>query len=160
MTSNLKESAKRVQDYLTKKGFSLDVKELATSTRTAREAADSIGCKVEQIAKSLVFKDQETESPVLIVASGTNRVDTGKVEAVTGIRLGRVGGDYVKKETGFGIGGIPPAGHTTRLRTLLDQDLKQYDVIWAAAGTPFAVFRLTPSDLETLTQGRWLDLSE
>jgi prolyl-tRNA editing enzyme YbaK/EbsC (Cys-tRNA(Pro) deacylase) len=160
MAVTLRESALRVQDFLTAKGFAFEVVELPGSTRTAQEAADSIGCEVAQIAKSLVFRDQETGLPVLVIASGSNRVDLAKIEQQTGMKLGKADGSYVKEKVGFAIGGIPPAGHSKPLQTLLDTDLKNYGVIWAAAGTPFAVFKLKPADLEPLTNGRWMSLSE
>jgi len=160
MAVTLRESALRVQDFLAAKGFAFEVVELPGSTRTAQEAADSIGCEVAQIAKSLVFRDQETGLPVLVIASGSNRVDLAKIEQQTGMKLGKADGSYVKEKVGFAIGGIPPAGHSKPLQTLLDTDLKNYGVIWAAAGTPFAVFKLKPADLEPLTNGRWMSLSE
>ena len=160
MESELRDSAKRVQDFLLARGFSFKVRELPGSTRTAQEAADSIGCAVSQIAKSLVFREKETDRPILVIASGSNRVDARKIENSTGLKLGRADGRFVKERVGYAIGGIPPAGHAEPLETLLDPDLKQYDVIWAAAGTPFAVFPLKPEDLEPLTKGRWVDLSE
>jgi prolyl-tRNA editing enzyme YbaK/EbsC (Cys-tRNA(Pro) deacylase) len=160
MKTELSESAKRVQDFLHAKGFSFEVKELPGSTRTAQEAADRIGCLVSQIAKSLVFKDKETARPVLVIASGSNRVDVMKIQKSTGLKLGRADGNYVKERVGYAIGGVPPAGHIQPLETILDPDLKKYDVIWAAAGTPFAVFMLKPMDLEVLTEGKLVDLSE
>lgn len=160
METELRNSARRVQDFLTERGFSFQVRELPGSTRTAQEAADSIGCQVSQIAKSLVFKEKETRRPVLVVASGANRVDLGKIEAATGMKLGRADGKFVKERVGYAIGGIPPAGHNEPMETLLDPDLKKYDTIWAAAGTPFAVFPLKPSDLEPLTMGKWIDMAE
>ena len=158
MTKELRDSAQRVQDFISARGFSFEVKELPSSTRTAQEAADSIGCSVAQIAKSLVFKEKTTQDPVLVIASGINRVDLAKIKKSTGLKLGRADGNYVKEKVGFAIGGIPPVGHKVPLKTILDPDLKQYDVIWAAAGTPFAVFQLKPGDLELLTKGQWLDL--
>jgi prolyl-tRNA editing enzyme YbaK/EbsC (Cys-tRNA(Pro) deacylase) len=160
MASELSDSAGRVQQFLQQKGFSFDVKELAASTRSAQEAAESIGCDVAQIAKSLVFRDLQSDEPVLVIASGSNRVDLAKVEKQTGLQLGKADGRYVKEKVGFAIGGIPPAGHAHKLKTLLDRDLQRYEAIWAAAGTPFAVFRLLPADLEPLTEGCWIDLSE
>ena len=159
MSAPLRDSARRVQEFLTARGFSFEVRELPGSTRTAQEAADSVGCQVAQIAKSLVFKEKSSGEPVLVIASGANRVDLKKVAAATGLRLGRADGNYVKQTVGFAIGGIPPAGHLTPLKTILDIDLKQYATIWAAAGTPFAVFELKPADLEPLTQGAWIDLA-
>ncbi len=160
MASELRASAKRVQDFLTEKGFSFVVKELAASTRTAQDAADSVGCSVGQIAKSLVFKDKETDEPVLVIASGANRVDLKKIRKETGLALARADGNFVKARVGFAIGGIPPAGHSRPLKTILDPDLRGYDVIWAAAGTPFAVFELKPEDLEPMTGGVWVELAE
>ena len=160
MSTALSDSAKRVQDFLHAKGFSFEVKELPGSTRTAQEAADSIGCSVSQIAKSLVFKDTETDRPILVIASGSNRVDVMKIQKSTRLKLGRADGNYVKNRVGYAIGGVPPVGHIEPLETILDPDLKKYEVIWAAAGTPFAVFQLKPGDLEALTKGRWINLSE
>lgn len=160
MTAGLRESAQRVQAFIAAKGFSFTVRELPGSTRTAEEAARSIGCEVGQIAKSLVFKDEASDLPILVVASGTNRVDVGKIEAATGLKLGRADGRYVKERVGYAIGGIPPVGHTVPLTTILDRELNNYEVIWAAAGTPFAVFALRPGDLQPLTGGRWLDLAQ
>ena len=160
MESKLSVSAKRVQDFLFAKGFSFEVKELPGSTRTAQEAADSIGCAVAQIAKSLVFSEKKTGLPILVIASGSNRVDLAKIEKTTGMNLGKADGKYVKERVGYAIGGIPPVGHNESLETILDTDLKKYEVIWAAAGTPFAVFQLKPAELESLTNGRWIDLSE
>jgi len=160
MSLDLRASAKRVQEYLKAKGFELEVKELPDSTRTAQEAADAIGCTVPQIAKSIIFKDETTDKPILVVASGSNRVSTSKIEAATGLKLGKASGKYVKKKVGYAIGGIPLVGHIEKLYTILDPDLKKYDEIWAAAGTPFAVLQLKSSDLESLTDGVWIELAE
>lgn len=160
MTDTLSASAKRVQNFLQSRGFAFAVRELPGSTRTARDAADSVGCSVAQIAKSLIFKDQDSNLPILIIASGSNRVDLHKVEKATGLRLGRADGKYVKDTVGFAIGGIPPVGHRTPLRTILDPDLQNYETIWAAAGTPFAVFALPAAALKTLTDGEWVALAE
>jgi len=160
MESKLSDSASRVQEFLSERGFVFEVKELPGSTRTAQEAADSIGCAVAQIAKSLVFREKESDIPILVIASGSNRVDTEKIETETGLKLGKADGKYVKERVGFAIGGIPPIGHNEPLVTILDADLKKYEVIWAAAGTPFAVFQLKPSDLGPLTNGRWMELSQ
>jgi len=160
MTSTLRTSAKRVQDFLTDRGFTFEVQELPGSTRTAQEAADSIGCSVSQIAKSLGFREKTTDQAVLVIASGSNRVDVRKIEQATGLKLRKANGAFVRDKTGFAIGGVPPVGHSESLQTILDPDLKQYDVIWAAAGTPFAVFQLKAADLEKLTGGTWVVLAE
>ena len=155
-----KPSAKRVQEFLTANGFNFSVKELPSSTRTAAEAAKSIGCTVSQIAKSLIFKDTKSGNPVLVVASGSNQVDTAKVERATGLRLAKVNALFVKERVGYVIGGVPPIAHNENIRTILDPDLKQYVSIWAAAGTPNAVFELESNDLESLTNGTWVELAK
>ena len=160
MTNELSTSAKRVQDFLTEKGFSFNVREFPDSTRTSQDAANAIGCEVGQIAKSLIFKETNSEQPVLIIASGSNRVDMNKVQQSENLVLGRANGKFVKEKVGFAIGGIPPVAHNQPLHTLLDEDLKNYDIIWAAAGTPNAVFELNPGDLESITKGKWIDLAE
>jgi prolyl-tRNA editing enzyme YbaK/EbsC (Cys-tRNA(Pro) deacylase) len=160
MTTQQKESARRVQDYLNARGFTFTVKELPGSTRTAQEAADSIGCTVSQIAKSIVFKDQASNQPILVIASGSNRVAVSKIQQATGLKLEKANGKFVKERVGFAIGGVPPVGHSEPLQTFLDPDLQRHEIIWAAAGTPFAVFALKPADLGPLTNGEWVDLSE
>ncbi|THB70048.1 MAG: YbaK/EbsC family protein [Desulfobulbaceae bacterium] len=160
MKKPLSNSAQKVQDYLSGQGYDLKVIERDDSTRTAAEAAESVGCKVGQIAKSLIFRNKRDSSPILIVASGANRVDTKKVSAVLGFKLGRADGNYVKEHVGFAIGGIPPVGHLNKLQTILDPDLKKYDSIWAAAGTPHALFEITPDALQDITDGIWVELAE
>ena len=159
MTDKLRDSAKRVQDHLYARGFSFQVKELPGSTRTA-QAAESVGCSVAQIAKSLIFKEKETGLPVLVVASGANRVDLKKIQRATGMKLGKADGKFVKERVGYAIGGVPPVAHDTPLKTLLDPDLKSHETIWAAAGTPSALFQLDSASLEPLTAGMWVDLAE
>ncbi len=150
----LKASAQRVQDVLRERGFSNEVVELPATARSAAEAASALGCEIAQIAKSLVFKARRSGRPVLVVASGANRVDLAKVEALLGEPLDRADPDFVRERTGFAIGGIPPAGHAEPLVTLIDEDLLRHERIWAAAGHPSAVFPLTPDELVRLTGGR------
>jgi len=150
----LSSSAQRVQEALKALGLPLQVVELPESTRSAAEAAAAIGCGVEQIAKSLVFKTRTTERPVLVIASGTNRVNEKRVGEMLGEPLETADAGFVRQHTGFTIGGVPPVGHLERLETFIDEDLMQYGEIWAAAGNPNAVFSLVPSDLERMTGGR------
>jgi prolyl-tRNA editing enzyme YbaK/EbsC (Cys-tRNA(Pro) deacylase) len=149
----LSASAQRVQDVLDSFGITLQVVELPASTRSAVEAAQAVGCQVEQIAKSLVFKAQDSDRPVLVIASGPNRVNEGRLGEWLGEAAGKADADFVRKHTGFVIGGVPPVGHIERLLTYVDEDLLQYDTIWAAAGTPHAVFQLKPDDLVRITSG-------
>jgi len=148
-----------VQQALQALGFALEVVELPDSTRTAAEAAQAVGCQVGQIVKSLVFKAKRSQRPVLVVASGANRVNEKAIEALIGEPLGRADADFVRQRTGFVIGGVPPVGHSERLETFIDEDLLQHAEIWAAAGTPNAVFRLAPGDLARMTGGRVVKIS-
>lgn len=154
MKSELSPSARKVQDALQAQGLQLEVVELPASTRTAVEAAQAIGCLVDQIVKSLVFKAKRSESPVLVLASGGNRVNERRIEALIGEPLGKADAEFVRQQTGFAIGGVPPVGHVQELETFIDEDLLNFDTLWAAAGTPFAVFRLAPGDLVKMTGGR------
>lgn len=145
-------SAQRVQALL---GPRYEVLEFDASTKTAADAAMAVGCAVAQIAKSLVFRTADTGEPVLVVASGVNRVDDKAVARLLGRKIKRADADFVREKTGFAIGGIPPVGHITPAITLLDEDLRLHAEIWAAGGTPNTVFRLAPDDLLQLTTGRF-----
>ena len=159
MTDPLSPSAKKFQDALQALGFELIVVELPDSTRTSMEAAQAIGCQVGQIAKSLVFKGKRSERPLLVVASGANRVNEKIIEALISEPLGKADADFVRLHTGYTIGGVPPVGHAEPLLTYIDQDLLQYHEIWAAAGTPNAVFRLAPTDLVRMTGGEVIQIA-
>lgn len=159
MSTQLAGSAQRVQNYLMDHGFSCDVKELPDSTRTAEDAARAIGCEVAQIAKSLIFIDKASGNPILVIASGVNQVDVKKIERSTGLQLVKADGKFVKERVGFAIGGIPPVGHAEKITTFLDPNLKNYEWIWAAAGTPRAVFQLSSKDIEKMTNGKFIDLA-
>jgi prolyl-tRNA editing enzyme YbaK/EbsC (Cys-tRNA(Pro) deacylase) len=154
----LSDTAQRVENWLSGRGLTGRVREMTASTRTSAEAAAAIGCAVAQIAKSLIFRGRDSGTPLLVVASGVNRVDEKKLAALVGERVTRPDADYVRAATGFAIGGVPPAGHERALRTLVDADLLALDPIWAAAGTPVAVFHLTPAELLSLTSGEVADL--
>ncbi|NMC14073.1 MAG: YbaK/EbsC family protein [Chloroflexi bacterium] len=154
MAQSLSSSAQKVQNALQKLGLSLQVIELPNSTRTAVEAAQAIGCEVGQIVKSLIFKTKHSERPILVIASGSNRVNEKTIEVLITEPLGKADAEFVRQRTGFVIGGVPPLGHSEALETFIDEDLFQYDEIWAAAGTPHAVFRLKPDDLPRMTNGR------
>lgn len=150
----LTKNAKRVQVALSGYGLDLVVVEFSETTRTAQEAADAIGCSLEQILKSLIFQRQPSGKPLLIAVSGGNRVNEKRIKELLGEKIVRANIDFVKQVTGFPIGGVPPLAHIQSIETIIDQDLMQYDEIWAAAGTPNAVFRLTPQELLLITSGR------
>ncbi|MFO7168265.1 MAG: YbaK/EbsC family protein [Chloroflexota bacterium] len=154
MSASLSASAQRVQDALAALGLPHRVVELPASTRTAQEAADALGCTVGQIVKSLVFRATQTDTPILVLASGANRVNEARLGELVGEPVAKADAAFVRAHTGFAIGGVAPLGHPAPLRTFIDADLMQYDTIWAAAGTPNAVFALAPSDLEVMTRGQ------
>jgi prolyl-tRNA editing enzyme YbaK/EbsC (Cys-tRNA(Pro) deacylase) len=144
-------SARKVQEAAAALGLDIAVREMTDSTRTAEEAAAACGVTVGQIVKSLIFTGATTGKPYLLLVSGTNRVNEKGVAVHLGEKLKRPDADAVRVLTGFAIGGIPPFGHASALATYMDRDLLQYDVIWAAAGTPKAVFRTEPGALQTAT---------
>ncbi|MFQ6016791.1 MAG: YbaK/EbsC family protein [Kiloniellaceae bacterium] len=149
-----KPSTRRVRDALAERGFDFQLREFPVSTRTSAEAAAALGCAVGQIAKSLVFRAKESDRPVLVIASGANRVDEKALAARLGEAIGRADAAFVRARTGFSSGGVPPIGHREPLVTLIDEDLLNFEEIWAAAGTPNAVFRLSPADLVAITGGQ------
>ena len=151
----LAESAQKVQKELLARGIEAKVVELPDSTRTAIEAAQAIGCTVAQIVKSLVFRGAASGKAILIEASGVNRVNEKAVAEILGEAIVKADADFVREKTGFAIGGIPPVGHAAEMGTvLIDEDLLQYDTLWAAAGTPHAVFPLTPAELVKISNGK------
>lgn len=152
--TTLSSSAARVQAILDSIGLNHRVVEHEGSTRTSEDAANAVGCEVAQIAKSLIFRTKETGRPVLVVASGANRVDEKAVGRLIGEKIERADPEFVRESTGFAIGGVPPIGHAVPPLVLIDDDLLRLETIWAAAGTPNAVFRLTPADLVSMTGGR------
>ncbi|HVW99592.1 MAG TPA: YbaK/EbsC family protein, partial [Candidatus Babeliaceae bacterium] len=149
----LSRSVQSVQKALDHKGIKTRVLELPSSTRTAQDAANTIGCTVDQIVKSLIFKTKDEDEPILVLASGPNRVNETMIETVLGKKIIKADANFVKEMTGFAIGGIPPIGHKQPIRTFIDQDLLKFKDLWAAAGTPNAVFCLTNEDLTHLTNG-------
>lgn len=157
--TGLKQRARAVQDALAAGGFECHVVELPSSTRTAKEAARAIGCSVAEIAKSIVFKTVRSGRAVLVVASGVNRIDEATIVSEVGESIEKASSEFVREATGFAIGGVAPCGHARSLTIFIDRDLLNLDVLWAAAGTPNAVFRIEPEQLVQLTGGKVLDIS-
>lgn len=151
-------SAERVRAALVRLGHETEVRTFGESTRTSADAAAAIGCAVGQIAKSLVFRAVASNRPVLVIASGANRVDEKLLAAAVGDRVAKADATFVRDRTGFAIGGVAPIGHSEPPITFIDQDLRQYGVIWAAAGTPNSVFRLAPDELVAMTGGQVIAL--
>lgn len=150
------ESALKVQAAL---GAGFEVLEFDASTRTAADAAKAIGCTVSQIAKSLVFMAADSRRPVLVIASGLVRVDEAKVSRLLGETIERADASFVREQTGFAIGGVPPIAHRIQPVVFIDSTLLEFEEIWAAAGTPNAVFRLSPDDLVRLSGGAVSDVA-
>lgn len=152
--STLSPSAQKIQNLLNSLGYAYTVIEHTESTRTAQEAADRAGCELGQIVKSLIFMGKESKKPILVLTSGANRVDEKLISEYAGESIGRADANFVRDVTGFAIGGVPPIGHTQKMETYLDEDFLQYQTIWAAAGTPNAIFELKTDDLEKLANGK------
>jgi prolyl-tRNA editing enzyme YbaK/EbsC (Cys-tRNA(Pro) deacylase) len=144
-------SAQRVQDALAARGCTARVREMPASTRTAADAAAACGCDEGAIVKSLIFRGAGTGQGILVLTSGTNRVHEKRLGRQLGEKLARADADFVRAATGYAIGGVPPLGHATQLRVVMDRDLHAYPELWAAAGTPRAVFPTTPGELARLT---------
>ena len=150
----LSPSAQKIQDQLKSLGYDYTVIEHAESTRTAQEAADRAGCELGQIVKSLIFKGNESGKPILVLTSGANRVDEKRISEYAGEPIVRADADFVRAAAGFAIGGVPPVGHLQKMKTYIDEDFLPYPTIWAAAGTPNAIFELKTEDLQKMTDGR------
>lgn len=147
-------TVKRVREALEERGFKPTIVELESTARSAAEAADALGVRVEQIVKSLVFRAGESGKPVLVLAGGTNRVDESKVAAVLSGTIEKADAAFAREKTGFSIGGIPPIGHAEEPITFVDEDLLREEEVWAAAGHTHAVFGIPPEKLVEVTGGR------
>jgi prolyl-tRNA editing enzyme YbaK/EbsC (Cys-tRNA(Pro) deacylase) len=152
--STLSPSAQKIQNLLNSLGYDYAVIEHAESTRTAQEAADRAGCELGQIVKSLIFRGKTSGKPILVLTSGANRVDEKRISGYAGESISRADADFVRTVTGFAIGGVPPIGHHEKMETYLDEDFLSHQTIWAAAGTPNAIFELKTADLQKMTDGK------
>ena len=150
----------KVKTRLERFGLEFEIRILPKAVRTAALAAEALDCAVGQIANSLIFKDKAGAQAVLVMCAGDRRVDLQKVKLETGIELGKADADFVRQQTGFAIGGVPPVAHARPLRTLLDDSLQRHVKIWAAAGTPESVFSMSPQQLQLITAGSWLDIAQ
>ena len=152
--STLSPSAQKIQDTLNSLGYNYTVIEHTESTRTALEAAERAGCELGQIVKSLIFKGKQSGKPIIVLTSGANRVDEKRIHEYVGEAIGKANADFVRAVTGFAIGGVPPVGYFQKIETYMDEDFLQYETVWAAAGTPNAIFELKTSDLQKMTSGK------
>lgn len=154
----LSKSAKNIQDALMKMGAEFKVVELAESTRTASDAAKTIGCTIGQIVKSLIFRTKHTNKPLLILVSGANQINEKSIASIIGEKIEKADAAFTREVTGYAIGGIPPIGHIRSLETFIDEDLLAFQEVWAAAGTPNAVFKLESTALLKLTNGKLISV--
>ncbi|MGP1358935.1 YbaK/EbsC family protein [Roseicyclus sp.] len=155
----MSKSVKRVARVLEEAGLEAGIVEMPDSTRTAAEAAAAVGCTLDQIAKSIIFRAEEHGTAVLFITAGGNRVDAGKASALAGEALGKADADLIRAQTGFVIGGVAPVGHLSPIRAWFDPRLLDFEVIWAAAGTPRHVFPIAPGDLLRLSGAERADFT-
>jgi prolyl-tRNA editing enzyme YbaK/EbsC (Cys-tRNA(Pro) deacylase) len=148
------------QELLTKLGLSGQVVEFSQTTRTAADAAAAVGCDVAQIVKSLIFKTTDSRQAVVVYTSGAHRVDEARIAAAVGERLGKADAEFVRAVTGYAIGGVPPFGFPPVEHTYIDEALLAYETVWAAAGTPNAVFPLRPAELAQHSRARPLAVAK
>ena len=151
--SNLSPTAQKIQNLLDSLGYNYTVIEHAESTRTAVEAAERAGCELGQIVKTLIFKGKDSGKPIIVLTSGVNRVDEKRIREYAGEGIGKADADFVRAVTGYAIGGVPPVGHVQKIETYMDEDFLQHETVWAAGGTPNAIFELKTSDLQKMTDG-------
>ena len=155
----MSKSLRRVLDALAAAGETIAPVEMAASTRTAAEAAAALCCEIDQIGKSIVFQGQTTGRAVLFVTAGGNRVDVAKATALAGEELGKADAALIRAQTGFAIGGVSPVGHLSPIQCFFDRRLMDFDVIWAAAGTPHHVFQAKPAELAKICDGQVSDFT-
>lgn len=157
MNSTLPESVQNVAKTLAQHGLDSEIVMLSDAARTAQQAAQALGCSVAQIAKSLIFRHPEREQAVLVIANGSQRVNEERINAALQTRIGKADAAFVREQTGYAIGGVPPLAHRTAPLTLLDKSLLEFDKVWAAAGHPHAVFAIAPQKLLELTGASLID---
>ena len=150
----------KVKTRLERFGLEFEIRILPNAVRTAILAAEALDCAVGQIANSLIFRDKASAQAVLVMCAGDRLVDLKKVKLATGIELGKADADFVRQQSGFAIGGVPPVAHVNQLHTILDISLQRHTTIWAAAGTPESVFCMSPQQLQEITAGAWLDIAQ
>ena len=156
----MSKSVKRVRAALEAAGLAADILEMADGTRTAEEAARAAGCAIDQIVKSIIFRGEDSGHVVLFLTAGGNRVSADKASAVAGQRLGKADADLIRAETGFAIGGVAPLGHLTPIRSFFDPRLLDFDLVWAAAGTPRHIFAAPPHALLAATRAAVAEFTE
>lgn len=147
----MSKSLKRVTQSLADAGLDITPVEMPSETRTAQQAADAVGCHLDQIAKSIIFAGETSGEAILFLTAGGNQVDTPRASALAGEPLTRADAALIRQQTGFAIGGVSPVGHLTPIRAWADPRLTEFETVWAAAGTPRHVFPICPDDLLRLS---------
>lgn len=158
LTEQLNLSAQIFQQGLRNLKYNNQVVQLPSSTRKANGVAAAIGCRVEQIAKTIIFRTIETEEPILLITFRTYRINRQSIEVEIGDAIQMANANFVKKKTGYAIGGVPPFGHTNPITTFLDEDLFQFDTVWAAGGHKMAVFETTAEELVDMTGAKVINV--
>lgn len=155
----MSKSLNRVIRALAEARLDITPVEMAADTRTAQQAADAVGCSLDQIAKSIIFAGEDSGQAVLFLTAGGNQVDAGRASECAGEALGRADAALIRAQTGFAIGGVSPIGHLTPIRAFFDPKLMEFEVIWAAAGTPRHVFPISPADLLKISNAQVYDFA-
>jgi len=155
----MSKSLNRVKAALGAAGVESQVLEMGAETRTAAQAAEAVGCAIDQIAKSIVFRDEASGTAVLFLTAGGNQVNAAKATALVGAPLGKADADLIRAQTGFAIGGVAPLGHLSPIRAFFDPRLADFALIWAAAGTPRHVFAIAPATLLAITGAQIADFT-
>ena len=148
----------KVIDAFKQKGIEIDIFNLDVSTKTSQEAADAVGCDIEQIAKSIVFFESIQNKLVQIFVSGPNKVNLESFQNQTNLRIEKADAEYVRESTGFAIGGVAPLGHKNRPLYFIDETLIDFHEVWCAAGTPSSLFKLKTEDLLKATEAKILNI--
>jgi len=153
----MSKSLKRVRRALEEAGITADIREMPGETRTAQQAADAAGCHLDQIAKSIIFRGEASDRAILFLTAGGNQVDSVKASAVAGETLGKADAALIRAQTGFAIGGVSPVGHLNPITAFMDARLLEFELIWAAAGTPRHIFAIDPGSVQDLTSATVAD---
>jgi prolyl-tRNA editing enzyme YbaK/EbsC (Cys-tRNA(Pro) deacylase) len=154
----LSPTSKKFQDFLISRGFRNKLVEFPEGTKTSADAAMAIGCKIEQIAKSIVFIGKNSRQPILVIASGPNRINEKKIQALISEPVEKADASFVREQSGYSIGGVPPTGHNKKLKIFIDEDLMKLGEMWSAGGTPNTVFKLTTNELLEMTHGQVINI--
>lgn len=155
----MSKSLKRVERAAAEAGLEITVLEMAEGTRTAEDAARAAGCEIDQIVKSIIFRGEADGQAILFLTAGGNRVDDAKASAAAGEALGKADAGLIRAQTGFAIGGVAPIGHLNPIRAFMDPRLFDFELVWAAAGTPRHVFAANPREIQRMTGAQAIDFT-